>query len=462
LKTRRYFFLSIAVIHLIFLLRPWEWGMMDDVGFVVRLQEHITQSGWLDGIFDHLSALYDADKGWGLFRPGYWVYVSLIYQVPPNLAYVIRLAMLTATLMLPLGALARLVMKESDKGKGLLILSAALLCSNRALYDGLSFLSLQEFSGNFFVALGVWICLSARGRPVQLALAGAGFLVAAFFKAPFVWVGISYALVLAIRLGRTRLAVAYGLVALLSLGTLTYWAFNGYYTRGIGHFRWVNLTVGLLQFLKQAAAPSLILALSFVSIRTRLPGFAQLGKREFWDRDSAWMGAALLGGGSLYLATLLHWGGSSGYFYGPPIYLLSLGTIFLLLPALRLGAVKGGRVFPMIALALGALVWSHGFYRLFARDQAIRMARDWALTLPSEGVTIVTNGYESAVRLKELMRVRYPGWNNAIVFVHPRDPFPEIAKYYIEFEDQGGHHPDAPSRMLMRVPMASIFGRGSQ
>lgn len=242
------------------------------------------------------------DLSWGLFRPSYWIYPSLVYWMPVGLAHIVRLLMFAVAIAGPVLALRRNGLDRfATLMAALLILSAGSL-----LINGLFFISLQELSGAALVGIG-FLTKSRGGRALF-------WVLAAWFKSPFSWLLIGEAIVLW-RRGHRRQAV---LNLVLGLGTLVVaaaFARAGEYTDKYGLDLWRILT-NASKLVEVWTTLVLVMLLWWViSTQTVL----RVNEASI----------VLLIGFTGYTAQMLPWA-VSGYYLGPIIYLMGLFLASLL------------------------------------------------------------------------------------------------------------------------------------
>src|SRR4051794_18366415 len=72
-----------AALALTWLAVPSEWSFIDDPGLKLGISSSIHRYGSLGGVMHRIAALATDDRGWGLFRPAYWVYGTVFYLLQP-------------------------------------------------------------------------------------------------------------------------------------------------------------------------------------------------------------------------------------------------------------------------------------------------------------------------------------------------------------------------------------------
>jgi hypothetical protein len=317
--------------------------------------------------------------------------------------------------------------------------AACLLLVNSHLYQGLSFLSLQELTGACFVALG--LAIRAPGWR------GLCWVAAAWMKAPFAWLLIAYAVWLAVRRdtrwkGLALGAAGAGTVLLAALASR-----RGTYTSGY------TLSVERAVSSMQTALPlfgwvAVVAVLGLLMLRVDV-------RRLGW-RDP--LALVFTAGGLGYLVTLLPWG-VQAYYGGPVVWMLSVAGIRLVATAPRrepsLRQPMTALLAALVVLAAGRMVWIMGGVQ-YDRNASVVGLRDWALELPRSGVVIGVNGPEAALRLGEIMRLRDPRWDNEFVNIDDTDGTTAV-DFYVQLEDQGAGNPRLTRGRVAALPRANVF-----
>jgi len=411
---------------------PWEWSNIDDPGFVLSLESEISQNGFL-GYLTHVWFMINVDLTWGLFRPSYWLYPSLVYGFPIGIAHLIRLALLLLAIVGPIVAFRR---RGADITT-LVMGTTLIVISGRFLFEGLFFVSLQELSGAAFVGIGL-IVKSNGGRITA-------WTVAAWFKSPFSWLLVGEAVALWIE-GKRRQAVVSGSIGLGTLVTAYVFARTGSYTSGYSLdygalWRAWNNVPRLLELGTAFTFVALLWWLITTSTRLRM------------DRRSAVLGFGWLG----YTAHLLPWG-VTGNYAAAISYLLALFLFSLLTSpqSANLGRKSLALALPVL-LAMLSLNW-------YARDLHERNATakgitQCILTSSSDSVFISQGfGIEAVRRVEEKVRLRDEKWNGSvrmlgadnvstgstgILFVYTRDDLEQLES--------------APTRPVCSLPRAVAF-----
>lgn len=406
---------------------------MDDPGIRKTLLASMKEHG-LSGIFHHMANMAVGDKAWGLFRPAYWVYASTFYLLSPKAAYGLRLIFFIVIMMGPLYLIDSHL--KSFKYKNLFLwLTGFVLLANGPLYSGLSFVSLQEFTGCFVISLALF---AFSGNPASI-LIPIFFIIAALLKAPFVWM----VLLLGISLIFQKRYLQGGLTFIagsLSLAVISSWVKQGLYTQRFE----INLDL-ILTSLKGALLPFGLVGLCLllmlviwqknISIKnpkaTALEPFCQLGLVLFFS-------------GLLYFGNLLPWG-AVGYYYGAPLYMITVGSCMVLASFLKTDNQLNQIFKPLTAFIVlaGILVCGRGFYKTLYRDFTIRQITQWAQKLPNENLRIGINMSEGAKRLEDLMEIRTQNqWQNKMVY--SLNPDKDQLDYYILVKEGGIFPVSAP------------------
>lgn len=402
-STSRFFWwilgIALALLCLVWMLIPWEWSTIDDPGFVLGLQQRIAQHGLTGAQVDSFQSMFTSDLDWGLFRPSYWAYPGLFYLLPVDFAHLIRLLMLLVAIAGPLMFMRR-------RGATSISLTASALVmvtASSGLIVGLEFTSLQELSGAAFVGLGFMFPRAAA----RLTM----WTIAAWFKAPFAWLLIGYAIPLWRRGQRANAVVSAG----LGLGTIALaaaMARNGSYTA-----RFYRNSIGLILDAllsngpKFFELPTLLVIVSFA--------WWVLIARPRWRFDS--MSIALLIAVLGYSANLISWT-VSGYYIGPVILLLGILLVSTLGVQRQL---TKPRLIAALCIPLIIAIWitSTSVSKVLIANQAISQARDCLLELPprsnialSGDLTYVAT-LEGADRLTQIATLSQPSWQGSVTFV---------------------------------------------
>jgi hypothetical protein len=382
--------LTVWIVH------PWEWGWMDDPGFVLQMHRLWESHGLAAPLFLYREMIA-VDLEWGLFRPAYWAY-PIIYSLPIGLAHGLRLLMVAAAVVLPLMVLRRRGWPPAGMLFGLALMALASIW----LYDGLILLSIQEVTGAALVAVGA-VARTGRVRTVC-------WLLAAWFKSPFSWLLVGQAFVLW-RRGLRKQAV---LSAALGLGTLVgAWLFarvGGYTsdraTIDYGFFwRMSQNVVKLLDWDTALLLGVVVWWLLWTRSRLRLRG----------------IGVAVAIGWVGYTAQMLPWG-VTGYYRGPILYLLGL---FLLLSLTKPSTGFAPRRLALISavpLLVAVGIVGTQVSRALTWSETWRVARECITPFSSPRVLLPSDyGPEGAVRLGENALIANPEWKGSVAIAGSTD-----------------------------------------
>ena len=428
--------LAILVAGLVISALPSEWSFVDDSAMKASVNANVARDGFLGGTLHSIQGLTAADTGWGLFRPLWYVYGTVFYFSGPGLAHGLRLIMFLAAVAIPALSVGR--RRDGSRDHALSVWAAALLLLNAQLFQGLSFLSLQELTGVAFVALGL-----STSHPGRRALA---FLAAAWMKTPFVWLLLAYSIYLLLG-RRTRAKGACALIAsLITLTMAVLAAKRGTYTTSY-QLDVAHMVATLKGSVSLFAWPAIGALLGAVLL--------QIDPRRLQWRTPIFF--VFLVGGLGYFATLLPWG-TTAYYGAPVIYLLSVAGLFLLSDSAR-SSVQWRR--PVVAMALTLSILAAGRMTIlmgtiqYDRNATVVGLRDWAGSIAPRGFIIGINGPEAAARLNEIMMLRNPSWANTIVYVADGDT--QQTDFYIQLEDQGSGNPAQKSAVEKRLPRATIW-----
>jgi len=367
---------------------PWEWSDIDDPGFVLSLESATAENGLL-GYLTHIWLMIDFDLTWGLFRPSYWLYPSIVYGFPIGIAHLIRLALLLVAIIGPVVAFRR---RGADTTT--LIMGVTLIIiSGRFLFEGLFFVSLQELSGAAFVGIGLML-KSTSGRI-------AAWTAAAWFKSPFSWLLIAEAVALWIE-GKRRQAVLSGGLGLGTLVTAYIFARSGSYTSGYSLdygavWRAWNNVPRLLELGTALTFVAILWWLIATSTRLRL------------DRTSTVLGSGWLG----YTAQLLPWG-VTGNYIAALNYLLAVFLFALLTNNNSMNFWK--RITAVsLPLVLAAITLSWTVRDLYERNTSAREITDCIVEVGTQHVAVSPRfGPEAVVRIREKLQIASSGVNWAV------------------------------------------------
>ncbi|MEP7055991.1 MAG: hypothetical protein ABI912_12170 [Actinomycetota bacterium] len=402
----------------------WEWSFIDDAGLKTAVNQYTHSKGAIGGLWDLFTDLQRSDRSWGLFRPAYQFWNTLFYLTNPALAHGIRLIMVLLVLLVPAYTIGR--------DRITIVLAVALLAANVTLYLGLSYLSLQELTGLAFVALG--LVTGDRRRSVL-------WLIAAWFKTPFVWLFLAWSVYLLIK-GKKWAWIN------LAVGVATVWlaaeaSRRGSYTQG---FSLANVRAAIKTAIPLFFWPGVVGLASVVALRPRLRTLA-------WRDPLAWV---LLVGGALYLGNLLPWGHADSYYGAPPIWLMSVGVMRIIWPAER-GTYRLARPIAAVATVVAVLGAVHVSRKMTTqqlnRNAAVVGVRDWAETIPADQ-PIALNAPEGAQRLGEILD--FHGHPHVIAYIADTDAS-TATKYYIFFHDQSNGNPRLQQKVIRHFAFATIY-----
>lgn len=393
--SRRGLWMALAAIVTLTLFGysqlPWEWSDIDDPGLVLGLQREVADHGVL-GYVTNSYRMFQTDLAWGLFRPSYWIYPSLVYGFPVGVAQALRLLLLTVAIVGPIIALRRQGASRSTAVMGVVLM----VIPATYLMWGLFFVSLQELSGAALIGLGL-IARSQLRRTLWWTLA-------AWFKSPFAWILIGQAVVLWHQ-GKRRDA---GVAASLGLGTLLVsylFARQGSYTAGY------TLSIGSL-IRAWENTPKLLelpIALTFVALFWWL---MTTGGRLRLNNLAITLGIAWLG----YTLHLLPWG-VTGNYAGGINYLFSVFVVSLLEPpnTLERSRIWLSLTIPLL-IASVSLFWS--VRDLYERNQTARGITDCIVLTGSSSVFLSERwGLEAETRFHQNLIISNPEWAGKVTLL---------------------------------------------
>jgi hypothetical protein len=425
-RHRRWWWLAAAgaavVGFVLVSLLPWEWSFIDDGQLIGNLHAATHHYGTPAGIAVTVYHAYQFDAWWGLFRPAYWLWQAVFYLLPVGPAHAVRVAMLGCAVAGPVVALGR--RWTGRYRRAAMAWCAAAVLVDGGIWFGLWYPSLQELDGLAFVGLG----LAAGRRHPWLRLAG--FLTAAWFKAPFGWLLLSYGVLLLVVERRWRYGVPATVLGAGTVATATLMARSGSYTGEMvftaGHL--LSSAMGLAY----AAGPAALVV---------LVGALGLGVQLRRDARDA-VPLALLLGGLGYAANLLPWH-VGGYYPAPAVYLATVGTALLLtaspVPAAR---ARTATVVTLVSTAvLAAVLLVSPLEQGVGTVVDTVQLRDCVLRLPP-GAVIGFNAGEGDLRLAQIVTMHDPSWHGRITWVDVDHPSPYL-QYYVN--PQGSA---APAKLL--------------
>lgn len=431
---------SLVLVVAWSVLIEWEWSFVDDAGQKTALADATSRAGLLPGVLDHIESQARADwAGWGLFRPVYYVYAGLFYLTTPAVAHGIRLGMLLAVVLIPAYRFAKREGTHADLP--LFIWATCLFLANTTVYQGLTFLSLQELTGLALVAAGL-ATSNSWGRSLL-------WLAAAWMKTPFVWLFLAWGLWLVLKRGNRLVGAAVIATAVATVVAAAVSARAGTYSSNF------VISAAQIQMSVRTAIPlfywpGLIGALGLIALRPQLRSIA-------W-RDP--LALVLAAGGLLYLANLLPWGRIGVYYGAPAIWMLSAAAVrFVATAELRRWSgnwrVVTAATMVITIAATGYLVTK--ILRLqYQRNEAVVNVRDFALSLRDEDPVIGINGSEAALRLHQIVLLRDSRWRGEIVFVDAADAT-AAPDYYVALTDELVANPRLARNPIKSWPAATIY-----
>ena len=417
----------------------WEWSFIDDPVQKRAVNEMSETYGLVPGALHYVRDQAVNDwSSWGLFRPLYYVYTAVFYQTTPAIAHGLRLAMLLIVVLAP-----ALVFARRQEGGYRPLLAAWALClllANTTLYQGLTFLSLQELTGLAFAALG----LATSNRYARSLL----WLCAAWMKTPFVWLFLAWGLFLLLA-RRPKLGVA-----VLAAGVATVLAAAVAARAGTYSSNFVISAPRMAASAREAISlfywPGLIGVFGLLALRPRPTTIA-------WSDPIT---LVLASGGVLYLANLLPWGNLGVYYASPAVWMLSAAAIRLVASAQT--RPWSGQWRPLTAAVLVVTIAATGYLvtkilRLqLQRNEAVVNLRNFALGLPEPRPIIGINGPEAAHRLHEIVLFHRPDWAGTIVYIDPANT--DVAPdYYVTILDQSGINPRLTQNPVHAWPAATVY-----
>ena len=250
--------------------------------------------------------------------------------------------------------------------------------------------------------------------------------IAAWFKAPFAWLLIGYAIPLW-RRGQRASAI---LSASLGLGTIVLaaaMARNGDYTA-----RFYRNSIGLILDAVLSNGPKFF-ELPTLLVLVAFAWWVLLARPQVrFDAMTITLLIAVLG----YSANLISWT-VSGYYIGPVI--LSLGILLVS----TLGAqrqLNKPRLAAALALPLIIAAWitSTSVGKVLTANEAIVQARDCLLGLPTQSNTALSGDLtyvatlEGADRLSQIATLSNSSWQRSVTFVDVGSPaLPQGATHYL-------------------------------
>lgn len=425
------FILGTLILTFLYTLVPWEWSFIDDSNLRMRAEDFNSQFGLLGGIWESLKYYALNDHGWGIFRPAFWMYESIVYLFSPKIVYSLRFLMLLGMIHTSVEIMSEY---ESQKRRWLQLFAAVLILSNAALYWGLSFPSLQEYSGCFFATIGLWFALRKHSFWIPVVF----YFVAACFKNPFLWLVFAHGIAHLIfdrknLFSKILVLVVSGSTLLLMFG----WARQGSYTSG---YSWSHISA-IITTLKESLKPLFYLTVFLLS-------FLLVFRVKFQVRDMTLRDLIVLGwvgAGLIYFLQLLPWS-ASGYYFMGPYHLISVGLFVFLADRIADYYHHKMKIYLGLTIGISLAVFcvSRGFWKVYSRNAFVVELRDWALNLPLEGRVLAINYPEPADRFYQLMQLRTARrWNNQVKYVVSGQSFPSDLNYYIVMTENKSPIPDS-------------------
>ena len=384
---------------------PWVWSPVDDAGHALGLRDLVGQFGYVGGMGAHINGMFESDLSWGLFRPSYWVYPSLIYLLDPTSAHIVRVLLALVAIGGPLAYFYRNGLRGPSFGFASILLVAA----GSALYVGLFLVSLQELSGAAFIGLGLLL----RSRWMRWL----SWLIAAWFKAPFAWILIGQA-VIDWRQGRRLLSIVNGGSGVLTLAVAGLMSRSGTYTSSYAldpDRMWFNLQ-NLLE-------PQVVLLPLLL-----LWWLAVTEQRLSWSPETVVFGVAWAG----YTTQLLPWG-VTAYYSGPISYLLGLLLISSLcrksLPPPGPARTLVGLAVPTVlgtVLVSNSLVLGLNINTAMVTLQGCLKDRPGSSAILQGNILYLTTSEEGPMRLGQNIQLEDPEWTGTIALgsMAPQDSLP--------------------------------------
>jgi hypothetical protein len=433
-------FLAACVVAF-YLWFPLDWGLMDDSEYVLGIRKHL-EAGWLEGTKNRILEHASIDLRTGIFRPSFWWYTALAYQLPVRLAYFSRF-LEYLVIVLSAYSLFALGFKKYSSAvqRAAVLVSLAAVFSIRSLYEGIALFSLQEFTGLFFVALGYWIYANERSERISLKNTLLVFLLLAVgigFKPPFVWVYFLFASGLFFFERRRLMALV---IAAIGVGYFLFTmrlAQSGFYSQEIYQFSWARIFQSLLSFGKHILPVFVVLAaISSFLFRGKLslPTKLQFSRIQ-------WIGLQIFGAGAMYMATMLPRGiaNSYGYYFGPPIFLLTVGfflTLTIFLDRMELREKQYRIAGCAIIFSVAIFIFAFSMKSFVQRNLAVDYFKKWARENNREEIILATNSYEVAFRLRDIYFLNYGEfWKGQVKNLTHNSPYPQGATHYLVFSDQ--------------------------
>jgi hypothetical protein len=395
-STRTFSFIAGAItlfLLVIWFLIPWEWSPVDDAQQVLAIQNEIQASGLIQGTVSRFVQLAQDDPQWGLFRPGYWLFQSVVYQLPITAAHVLRLLMAIAAILGPIIYFRR----AGVKSQTLWFILFLLIASGATLYQGLFLTSLQELSGTALIGFG----LMTNRSWLRMIL----WLGAALFKSPFSWMLIGYSIYLW-RKNRKREATV---SALLGVGTLAISAIvsrmGDYTTR----YNLNLLDLGMYENFSRLIEPMnalLLLGIVWWLVATN----GSIKRRPDW--------IMFLIGWAGYTLQMIPWG-VTAYYMGPISYLFGIFIASTIVNNHKLNRIQFLIALAMpifVALWLTRITFNLGFEInsvMLESRQCLASLRG-SNTVMAGQLIYVTSSPEGPIRIMGALMLEDPTWEGSV------------------------------------------------
>ena len=400
----KYFSLAAGTITLalivIWFRIPWEWSPVDDAQQVVAIQNEIQAAGVVPGTVNRFLQLAQADPQWGLFRPGYWFFQSVVYQLPISVAHVLRLLMVTVAILGPLIYFRR----AGVKNQTLWFILFLLVASGATLYQGLFLTSLQELSGAALIGLGLMTYRSW----LRILL----WLGAAWFKSPFSWLLIGYSIYLW-RKNRRREAIVSAFLGVGSLAISAIVSRLGDYTAG---YNLNLLNLGMYENFSRLVEP--MNALLLVSIVWWL-----LATNGSFKRQPDWVMFFVAWAG--YTLQMIPWG-VTAYYMGPISYLFGIFIAATIVNSKKLNSIQFLIALSMpifVALWLTRITLNFGFEinSVMLESKQCLAPLSGSNTVMAGQLLYVTTSPEGPIRIMGAIELEDPAWTGSITLDDPEN-----------------------------------------
>jgi len=369
----------------------WEWSTIgDDVAWVNKYRE-ATSSGEPAYWLAYLWQLIASDTtGWGLFRPAYHLYGLVVYPLGADIAHGLRLLMFLTVLAAPIVVAFRELKRSSLKWLAAAWLLALSFSAYSMVY-GTYLVSLQELTGMFFVALG----LLSHGRAGRAVF----WLLAAWTKAPFIWLYLAFGTRLLFARKRL-LAIVVLSVSLISLLVMSWSSLTGGYTQGRLNISPWHIWMNVQSLGSYGAAFFIVTIVGLLLFARNLSASPE--------------SLVMVSGATLYAINLLPWN-TIGYYNAPVWYLLICGfaLMFKKSPNYEANKTQATIAGTIIGVCLtGAISLTLETVRtdVIGKNTMVVQARDWVLQeLPRDKNFIL---YElTEYEFDFLLREKDPTWS---------------------------------------------------